>query len=82
MQLFQRDVQYLGHIIGQHEVATDPAKVAAVESQSPRCTQKVKSFLGFVGYHQRFFSIVPRPLNVLSIKETKFYWGAEKECTC
>ena len=50
-QLFQREVQYLGHVVSQHSVATDPAEIAAVRDwKASRCTQEVKSLLGFVGY--------------------------------
>ena len=41
--LFQKEVQYLEHIVRQHGVAIKPAKVAAVKDwQSPGCTQVVK----------------------------------------
>ena len=82
-QLFQREVHYLGHVVSQHGVATDPAKIAAVQDwKTPRCTQEVKSFLGFVGYYRRFcpdFATIARPLNVLSSKEVRFQWGVEEE---
>ena len=82
-QLFQREVHYLGHVVSQHGVATDPAKIAAVRDwKTPRCTQEVKSFLGFVGYYRRFcpdFATIARPLNILSSKEVQFQWGAEEE---
>ena len=75
-QLFQREVHYLGHVVNQHGIATDPAKISAAKDwKTPRCTQEVKSFLGFVGYYRRFcpdFAMIARPLNVLSSKETKF----------
>ena len=75
-QLFQREVHYLRHVVSQHGVATDPAKIAAVQDwKTPRCTQEVKSFLGFVGYYRWFcpdFATIARPLNVLSSKEVRF----------
>ena len=75
-QLFQREVHYLGHVVSQHGIATDPAKISAVKDwKTLRCTQEVKSFLGFVGYYRRFcpdFATIARPLNILSSKETKF----------
>ena len=82
-QLFQREVHYLGHVVSRHGVATDPAKIEAVQSwKTPRCTQEVKSFLGFVGHYRRFcpdFATLARPLNVLSSKEVKFQWGDKEE---
>ena len=75
-QLFQRDVHYLCHVVSQQSIAIDPAKISAVkEGKTPKCTQEVKLFLGFVGYYRRFcpdFSTIARPLNILSSKETKF----------
>ena len=82
-QLFQREVHYLGHVISQHSIATDPTKISAVKNwKTPQCTQEVKSFMGFVGYYRRFcsdFATIARPLNVLSSKETKFQWGVPEE---
>ena len=75
-QLFQREVSYLGHVVSQDGVATDPEKVEAVRKwASPKCVQEVRSFLGFVGYYRRFcpdFATISRPLNLLTNKETKF----------
>ena len=77
------EVQYVRHFMSQHGVATNPAMVKAVkEWQFLCCTQDVKSFLGFVGYYWRFcldFATIARPLDVLSSKETPFYWGAKEE---
>ena len=74
-QLFQREVQYLGHVVSQHGVATDSAKIMAAQNwKTPRCTQEVKFVMGFVGYYRRFcldFATISRPLNVLSSKEVK-----------
>ena len=54
-------MHYLGHLVSQHRVATDPAKTQAVKE----CTQKVKAFLSFFERHKRFcpdFAIFARPL--------------------
>ena len=76
-------MHYLGHVVSQHGIATDPAKISAVKDwKTPRCTQKVKSFLGFMGYYRRFcpdFATIARPLNILSSKATKFQWGTPEE---
>ena len=81
--LLQKEVHYLGHVVSRHDVAADPAKIAAVRDwKIPQCTQEVKSFLGFVGYYRRFCpdsATIARPLNVLSSKEVKFQWGAAEE---
>ena len=82
-RLFQREVNYLGHVVSQTGVATDPDKVDAVRNwPQPRCVQEVRSFLGFVGYYRRFcpdFATTAKPLNVLTSKETAFRWGPDEE---
>lgn len=69
-RLFQRQVTYLGHVISEEGVATDPAKTAAVKDwPTPQNVKQVKSFLGFAGYYRRFipaFSKVAAPLNALT----------------
>ena len=68
--LFQREVTYLGHVISEKGVATDPAKTAAVRDWPiPETVKQVKSFLGFAGYYRRFisaFSKIAAPLNALT----------------
>ena len=82
-QLFQKEVSYLGHVVSQDGVATDPEKVEAVRNwPSPKCVQEVRSFLGFVGYYRRFcpdFATISRPLNLLTSKESSFKWDEEEE---
>ena len=82
-QLFHQEVHYLGHVVSQHGVATDPAKIAAIQDwKTPRCAEEVESFLWFVGYYRKFrpdFASIARLLNVLSSKKVKFQWGVEEE---
>ena len=70
-------------MVSRHGIATDLAKISAVKNwKTPQCTQEVKSFLGFVGHYRRFwpnFSIIARPLNVLSSTGTKLQWGTPEQ---
>lgn len=69
-KLFQRKVTYLGHVIREKGVATDPVKTAAVRDWPvPQTVKQVKSFLGFAVYYTCFipgFSKIAKPLNALT----------------
>lgn len=74
-QFLRRSVRFLGHIISEEGVATDPAKVEAIlnvhekdlmesDGDTPSAT-KIRSFLGMVVYYQHFIehcSTIARPL--------------------
>lgn len=68
-QFGQASVNYVGHIVSQDGVATDPSKIEAVVSwPRPQTVTELRSFLGFCGYYRRFvkgFSTLCRPLNEL-----------------
>ncbi|XP_023816073.1 uncharacterized protein LOC111948248 [Oryzias latipes] len=68
--LFQRKVTYLGHVISEGGVATDPTKTMAVrEWPMPQTVRQVRSFLCLAGYYRRFiphFSKIATPLNMLT----------------
>ena len=54
----QKSVSYVGHLLTQDGLRTDPAKVKAVQDmQRPEDKQGVKRFLGFVTYLSKF---IPR----------------------
>ena len=78
---FQREVQYLGHIISREGVATDPKKTEKVKSWPiPTSTKEVQQFLGFASYYRRFikgFSEVARPLHLLTERGAVFRWSSE-----
>ena len=68
-ELFKKQINYLGHVVGHKGVATDPDKIKAVtEWPRPTTVTEVRCFLGFVSYYKRFipnFSQVAKPLNTL-----------------
>lgn len=52
---FQREVTYLGHVVSQQGVATDPAKTAGIDQwEAPSTVHQLRSFLRFIGYYWRF----------------------------
>ena len=68
-KFFQREVNYLGHVVSTDGVATDPAKIEAVkEWKRPGHLAELRSFLGFASYYRRFvkdFAKLAAPLHQL-----------------
>ena len=79
--LFQRSVPYLGHIVSEDGIQTDPAKVERVHKWPvPVNATEVKSFLGLASYYGRFvpnFASVARPLHKLTEANVEFAWTSE-----
>ncbi len=69
-KFFQHSVRYLGHIVSQNGVETDPEKTSALKTwPKPSNLKELRSFLGFSGYYRRFiqdFSRIVKPLNELT----------------
>ena len=68
--LFLKEITYLGHVIGEDGVKTDPKKIAAVKDYNiPIFVTDVRGFLGLCSYYRRFikdFSNLTKPLNDLT----------------
>ena len=81
--LFQKKVQFLGHIVSSEGIATDPEKVECVKNWPPlKSVHQVRSFLGTCSYYRRHnssFSDIARPLNKLTEKGAEFIWTDECE---
>ena len=79
--LFSREVKYLGHVVSENGISTDPEKIECVRSWPvPRNKKQVRSFLGFCSYYRKFvkgFSLIAKPLFVLTENLTKFFWNEE-----
>ncbi len=67
---FMKSVKYLGHIVSDKGVETDPEKISALTTwPKPINISELKSFLGFTGYYRRFvrdYSKIVKPLNALT----------------
>lgn len=66
---FQQQVRYLGHVISNQGVATDPSKIEEVSSwPTPTTVSELRSFLGFASYYRQFvegFAKLAAPLHRL-----------------
>jgi hypothetical protein len=74
----QQKIGYLGHVISQQGVATEPSKIEAVSSWStPSNCKDLRGFLGLAGYYRKFvknFGVIAQPLNDLLKKGVLFIW--------
>lgn len=66
----QTFVKYLGHVVTERGVETDPAKIESLKSWPiPTNLKELRSFLGFAGYYRWFikdYSSLVKPLNDLT----------------
>ena len=64
-------VTYLGHLVSENGIETDPEKTEAIRTWPiPKTVKDVRAFLGFTGYYRRFiqnYARIARPLNDLLI---------------
>lgn len=69
-KFFQTSVKYLGHIVSEKGIETDPEKISALKTW-PKLNnlKELRTFLGFCGYYRRFikdYSKIVKPLNALT----------------
>ena len=73
-----KEVPFLGHIVSAEGIRVDRTKIEAFVSwKPPRNVTEVRSFLGLVGYYQRFvkgFSVIASSLTKFLQKGVKIEW--------
>ena len=66
----EREISYLGLIVGNGIIKTDPKKIEAVKEWAiPRTKKELQAFIEFLNYCQQFikdFSKIARPLHLLT----------------
>ena len=76
-------VEYLGLVIKEGKVSTNPVKVKGfTDWPIPKSVKDIQSFLEFRNFYQKFipkFSTLAAPLNNLLKKDTEFEWMEETQ---
>jgi hypothetical protein len=75
-------VEYLGHVISGHGVATNPSKISEISNwESPKNVKQLRRFLGLAGYYRRFirgYASICRPLHDV-LKKNSFHWDTSQQ---
>ena len=81
--LFQKSVNFLGHVVSEQGISADPSKIEAVKNWPvPQNLTEVRSFLGLCGYYRKFvcgFAGIAAPLHKLTEKGKRFQWNESCE---
>nr|GEU89897.1 putative reverse transcriptase domain-containing protein [Tanacetum cinerariifolium] len=82
-EFWLKEVQFLGHVVNRDGIHVDPSKIKLVKNwKTPESPTEIHSFLGLVGYYQRFienFSKIAKPLTLLTQKNKTYVWGDKQE---
>ena len=81
--LFQRKVNFLGHVLTESGIEVQKDKVKAIQNwPRPHTLTELRSFVGLCSYYRRFiseFASIAAPLHDLTRKNARFSWGSEQE---
>ena len=78
-----RSVAYLGFVITEHGVATDPSKIQVIKDwPAPSNVKELRRILGMCGYYRKFirqYGVITQPLTHLLKKGVPFVWSSETQ---
>jgi len=76
--LLQRKVTFLGHVVSEDGIATDPEKTRLIRDWPvPRNLKELRSYLGLTSYYRKFvkdYSKIAVPLTDLLKKDHRYVW--------
>lgn len=83
-QFCLKEMKYLGYVLGESGIRTDPEKVSAILlCTAPSTVKEVRRFLGMVGWYRRFisnFAQIVAPISDLLKKNARaIKWTSEAE---
>ena len=77
------ELKYLGHVVCEQGIKTDPEKTRAIrEMPRPTNIKGVRQFIGLCSWYRNFiqnFADIASPIIKLTRKEVSFHWGPEQQ---
>ena len=79
----QQEVKFLGHLLSQGQLRTNPEAVAAIQKwdrpagKGAQAVKAVRAFLGMTGWYRKFipfYADIAKPLTELTKKNVKWEW--------
>jgi hypothetical protein len=78
------EVGFLGHVVSQDGIKTDPQKCEAIRTWLKLCNvHELMQFLGLANFYRRFvrkYLDIATPLTNLLRSGVEFYWSGECDC--
>jgi hypothetical protein len=80
MFLWEKEVDYLGHIVSHEGIKVNPNNIKAMMDWSiPKTLKNLRGFFGLTGYYHKFvqnYGRIASPLTTLT-KKDEFSWNPE-----